>query len=90
MRTAEGTRGYTVRELARLLRVSTDKIRAWIRTGRLPAINTASASCRRPRYVVLPDQLEAFAKHQQAGAPERPARARRAKAADFVDYYPGD
>jgi excisionase family DNA binding protein len=90
MHAFEEARGHTVPELARTLRVSRDKIRAWIRAGQLEAINTAAARCRKPRYVVLPHQLEAFVKRQKAGSPERPARARRKKPADFVDYYPGD
>jgi excisionase family DNA binding protein len=81
-------RGYTPNELARLLRVSADRVRAWIRSGELAAINTAPHRCGRPRFIVLPDHLEAFKKRRAAATPEaRPARRRRQRTGE-VDYFP--
>jgi len=40
-------RGHTPAELARLLRVSPDRVRAWIANGELGALNLGTAS-RRP------------------------------------------
>jgi hypothetical protein len=82
----EPARGYTPNELARVLRVSPDRIRAWIVSGELPALNTASARCGRPRYVVLPTQLDAFIRGRQAAAPKPAVRRRRRPAA--MDYFP--
>jgi excisionase family DNA binding protein len=80
------TTGWTVPELARLLRVSQDKIRAWIKAGELNAINTAGARCGRPRYVVLAHHLDQFERRRRAVAPITPARRRRR--VGVVDYYP--
>jgi hypothetical protein len=76
----------TVREVAKRYRVSPDRVRAWIKAGRLGAINTADARCARPRFVVLPDHLAAFERAHSAGPPPRPARRRKRTA--VVDYYP--
>jgi hypothetical protein len=78
--------GYTPADLARLLRVSPDRVRLWIHNGELPALNTASARCGRPRYVVLPHHLAEFERGRQAAAPKPPARRRRKP--PMVDYFP--
>jgi hypothetical protein len=83
---APAARGYTPNELARLLRVSPDRVRGWIQRGELKAVNTATARCGRPRYVVLPHHLAEFERDRSAGpAPKAIRRRRRACA---VDYYP--
>jgi hypothetical protein len=84
--TQAAERGYTPNELARVLRVSPDRVRAWIQSGQLGAVNTASALCGRPRYVVLPHHLAEFERRRAAAPPPKPPRRRtRTKA---VDYYP--
>src|SRR5215469_7409447 len=79
-------RGYTPRELARMLRVSPDRVRHWIRSGQLGAIDTATARCRRPRFVILPHHLEEFERRLKVSPPAKPERRRRLTAA--TDYYP--
>jgi hypothetical protein len=79
-------RGYTPRELARLLRVSPDRIRAWITRGELGAINTAPVLCGKPRFVVLPHHLAEFELRRRAAAPPKPSRRQQRPA--VVDYYP--
>jgi hypothetical protein len=79
-------RGYTPNELAKVLRVSPDRIRSWIKTGQLGAIDTATTLCRRPRYVILPHLLAEFERRRAAGPPPKPQRRRRRTA--LVDYYP--
>jgi hypothetical protein len=81
-----GERGMTPNELARVLRVSPDRVRLWIRNGELPAINTAAVRCSRPRFVVLPHHLAEFERRRQAAAPKSPPRRRRRSAT--VDYFP--
>jgi hypothetical protein len=78
--------GLTVREVARRFRVSPDKVRAWITRGELAAINTATALCGKPRFVILPDALNAFERGRQAGPPPKPPRRR--KGTPVFDYYP--
>jgi hypothetical protein len=80
-------RGLTVRDLAARYRVSEDKIRAWIRRGELAAINTSTALCGKPRFIVLPDALREFEKRRGAALPPKPPPRRRNRI-DFVDYYP--
>ena len=79
-------RGQTPSELARQLRVSPDRIRAWIATGELGAINTSTMSCGRPRFVILPEHLQAFLRSRAVTAPPKPAPRRRRPATH--DFYP--
>jgi excisionase family DNA binding protein len=82
---ADAAAGLTVSEVARRFRVGEDKVRGWIARGELAAINTASARCGRPRWVILPDAMAAFERGRVAAAP-RPIRRKRRAA--VVDYYP--
>jgi hypothetical protein len=67
-------------------RVGPDKVRAWIQRGELRALNTASARCGRPRFVVTPEALAAFERGRAAGSATTPRR--RARRPAGVDYYP--
>jgi excisionase family DNA binding protein len=78
--------GWTVPELARRYRVSEDKVRAWIRSGELAAINTGSARCGKPRWVVMPEALEHFERGRTAAQP-KPAPRRRKKSCE-IDFFP--
>jgi hypothetical protein len=82
----EPARGRTVRDLSAYYRVSEDKIRRWIASGELRAINTAAALCGKPRWVIPPDALADFERRRAAGPPPKPPRRRRRPAA--IDYYP--
>jgi hypothetical protein len=79
-------RGYTPNELAKVLRVSPDRIRAWIKAGQLGAIDTSTIRCRRPRYVILPHHLAEFKRRRAAGPAPKPQHRRRRTA--LVDFYP--
>jgi hypothetical protein len=78
--------GMTVKEFARLFRVNPDKVRAWIKSGQLGAVNTAAAQCSKPRFVVLPRHLEEFERRRSATLPPNAPKRRKRVAA--VDYYP--
>jgi excisionase family DNA binding protein len=80
-------RGLTPREVARLLRVSKDRVRAWIERGELPAVNVSAARCGRPRYVVLPEHLQAWERSRRVSPPPR-AAPRRRRPAGFIDFLP--
>jgi excisionase family DNA binding protein len=82
-----GSRGYTPREVAKMLRVSPDRVRAMIQRGELGALNLAQRRSGRPRYVVMPCHLEAFCRSRQA-VPEVAPAPRRRRAAGRIDYYP--
>jgi hypothetical protein len=78
--------GWTPRELARLLRISPDRVRGFIRAGELKALNVASTRSGRPRFVILPHHLAEFEQRRQAVPPSKPPRRRRQPA--VVDYFP--
>jgi len=78
--------GLTVRDVARRYRVGEDKIRRWINSGSLKAINTAAALCGRPRWVVPADSLAAFERRRAGGPPPKPPPRRRRST--LVDFYP--
>jgi excisionase family DNA binding protein len=79
--------GYTPREMAKLLRVNADRVRGWIRSGELRALNVAMTRCGRPRFVILPHHLSEFESRRAAATPASPA-VRRQKRRDFIDFYP--
>ena len=81
------TPGYTVRDLAARYRVGEDKIRGWIKSGELSAINTAAVACAKPRYVVTADAIHDFERRRHAG-PTTPTKKTRRKKTDLIDYYP--
>jgi excisionase family DNA binding protein len=78
-------RGYSVRDMARLLRSGRERVTGMIRRGELPAVNVGTHA--RPRYVILPHQLEEFVNGRRAAETPAPARKRR-RAAAIRDYYP--
>jgi hypothetical protein len=84
-----GKNGMTPRDVARRYRVSPDRVRAWIKSGQLGAINTAATRCGRPRFVVLPHHLEQFEKGRTVSPPPKPTPRRR-RQANVFDYYPDD
>jgi hypothetical protein len=78
-------RGLTVKDAAALFRVSPDKVRFWIKSGELLAINTAGVGSK-ARYVILPDSLERFGRGRAAAdPPPPPRRRRRARVDHFAD-----
>ncbi len=80
-------RGLTVREVAARYRVSPDKIRNFIRRGELRAINTKSALCGRPRWVVMPEDLAAFEKPRVTTPPPAAPRRKRTPPGQ-IDFFP--
>jgi excisionase family DNA binding protein len=86
VRDQQQTPGLTVPELAKLLRVGEDKVRGWIRRGALRAVNVASRLLDKPRWVVLPVELERFLAGRQTAPAIKPAR--RQKRRSVKDYYP--
>jgi hypothetical protein len=79
-------RGLTTADVARLLRVSEDKIRRWLRSGELVGVNTATTLSARPRWVISPMALEEFQRKRTSAPPPKPARKQRRS--PQVDFYP--
>jgi excisionase family DNA binding protein len=80
-------RGWTPNELAALLRVSPDKVRGWIHSGELKAINVARVRCGRCQFIILPHHLEEFERGRWAAEPAKVPR-RRKRPAPAIDFYP--
>jgi excisionase family DNA binding protein len=76
----------TPNELARLVRVSADRIRNWIKTGQLRAVNVAEHRCAKARFIILPHHLAEFERQRQVSPPLKPARRR--KRIGITDFYP--
>jgi hypothetical protein len=79
-------RGVTPNEFAIRYRISPDRVRAMIARGELRALNLATAKCRKPRYVILPEHLAEFERGRQTAEPPKPARRKRLPT--IKDYYP--
>jgi excisionase family DNA binding protein len=80
-------RGFTVRDVAQRFRVSPDKVRRWICSGELRAVNVASTLCGKPLWRITPEAVEEFEKLRGSVPPPKPAN-RRKRAKDFIDFYP--
>jgi excisionase family DNA binding protein len=80
-------RGLTVSDVARTLRVGRRRVRELIRSGQLAAVNVAPDLSRRPRLIVLAEDLRRWVESRRAGPPPRPSRRRR-RAPAQTDYYP--
>ena len=80
-------RGWTPRELARMIRVSPDRVRAWIQRGELGAINVADKRSDKPRYIILPQHLDEFTRKRRVNVEPKPTKRRR-RPATVIDFYP--
>ena len=66
-------------EYARRLGVKPDKVLAWINTGELRAVNTATFRGARPRWRIPPDSIIAFENSRAAKSPVKGRRRQREK-----------
>jgi hypothetical protein len=82
------SRGWTVRDVAGRYRVGMDKVRGWIRRGELRAVNTATALCGKPRWVVTNEAMAEFERRRSSTPPAKPQRMRQKH--PQKDYYPDD
>jgi hypothetical protein len=75
-----------VRDFARRYRIGEDKVRAMIRSGELAAINTSTALCQKPRFVITPEAMAVFEQRRSTIPPTKPQRRRRRT--ETIDFYP--
>jgi excisionase family DNA binding protein len=70
-------------EIAKLLRVRRETVLAWIKSGKLPAMNVSEKI--RPSYRIAPDDLDRFKTGRMVQAPPTPNRRRNQP--DVTEYY---
>ena len=61
-------KSHSVTDVARLLATSRERVRGWIASGELAAVNIGTHS--RPRYRVMPDDLDSFLLVRRTTPPE--------------------
>ena len=75
--------GMRISDLVARWKVGRRKVLAWIRSGRLPAINTASDKSSRPQYLILPEDVTTFERESlygtEATATAKASRVHRGK-----------
>jgi hypothetical protein len=75
-------------ELARRYHVKADKVLAWIRAGELRALNIATTTGGRPRWLILPESIADFEARRSSTPPPRPVRIpRRRKPVDVLEFF---
>ena len=83
-----GAAGYTTEDVAAILRVSPDKVRAWIASGELVATNTAVTLVGKPRWIISQQALDAFRTTRTSAPLPKPVKRRRPSGEK--DFFPGD
>jgi Helix-turn-helix domain len=74
--------------VAKKFGIDPEKVATWIRNGELRAINVATRIGGRPRWRILPEDLEAFLLSRQSpAAPTRRAPRRRRNPAEVTEYF---
>jgi len=80
------SRTLTPPQVASRLRVSPEKVIAWIRAGELRAIDVATRGSRRPRYRIDPADLVAFENGRAVVARPAPSRRRR-RSPEVIEFF---
>lgn len=78
---------FTPPEVGSRFRVEAAKVRGWIESGQLAAINVATKGATRPRYRISEHALEAFLAGRAVAKPAPAARQRRRKPEHVIEYF---
>ena len=76
---------YTVKQVAELLGIRTHGVSALIRSGQLRAIDVSLTPGGKPRWRIMPDDLDAFVLRRTHQAPQ--PRRRRRKRPLVKEYF---
>jgi len=74
-------------EAAELLRVSPNKILAWIVVGELRAADCATHRDQRPRWRIGREDLDSFLARRSTSPPPEPRRRRRRQQDHVIPFY---
>ena len=74
-------------QVAKRLRVSPDKVLAWIRSSELRAVNVATRDSTRPRYRVTINDLKAFEERRSTSAGISVPRRNRRPPTDVIEFF---
>lgn len=81
-------RKLSVPEVARRFGISEDKVRAWIGSGELRAVNAATRPSGRPRWLIDEDDLAAFERARSSVARvSAPSSPRRRRAGGVIEFF---
>jgi len=82
-------KGFTPPELAKQWGVSPDKVRAWILSGELEAIDISKTQGGRPRYLIPRAAIEAFEACRSIQTPPEPSPRRTSQAGDedVIEFF---
>jgi len=78
---------FTPPEIARRLRVKPERVIAWIRAGKLPAINVAQPGSRRPRFRISRESLEEYERTLAVHSPKPQPTPARTKLAEVIRFF---
>ena len=74
--------------IAKLMGVSEDKVRYWIKSGELEAIDISKSKNQRPRFVVHRDAFEDFQRRRSPSPAPKQTKRKRKQDADGKDWFP--
>ena len=87
MTTAILSQKMTPPELAKRYGVEPSKIIAWIKAGELRAVNIATRSTGRPRYIIDEEDVAVFESRREAKPPVTSARRPRRPAGQPREFF---
>ena len=79
-------RASTPPVVAKLLAVDVHRVLAWIRSGALRAVNVGDGPLR-PRWRIMPDDLDAFLARRAAQPATKATRRRRKVDPGVIEYF---
>jgi transposase len=87
MSTLSDAETLTPPEVARILRVSSEKVIGWLLAGELEGFDAATKRGGRPRYRITREALADFQRRRSAAVDAKPARPKRRPFATGKQYF---